>query len=59
MMSWTERKYCDGIEGKARVRGGNDKAAVCMFVNCFKNKFFKKDYEVVLGGIFCFASFPQ
>lgn len=43
MMSWTERKYCNGIEDKARVRSGNNKAAVYnMSMNCFKNKKFQE-----------------
>jgi len=43
MMSWTERKYCNGTEGKARERGGNDKAAVYnMSMNCFKNRRFQE-----------------
>lgn len=43
MMSWTERKYCNGIEDKARVRRGNNKAAVYnTSMNCFKNKRFQE-----------------
>lgn len=44
MMSWMERKCCSGIDGKARVRGGNYKRAVYnISMNWFKNTRFQEE----------------
>lgn len=42
MMSWTERKHCSGIEGKARVTEGHNKVSVYNPpISCFKNERFQ------------------
>ena len=57
MMSWTERKYCNGIEGKGRVKRQHNKVTVYnMSINCLNNR---RPHHLFWEGVSCIASPPQ